>query len=96
MIEYSIKQHLGVKTASSLVTCDGCGSGYRWGPAPFNHVLKGDILRGKLKREGWSIKKKHLCQSCAAQNKSGSGGTSANSGSPKRGGTAHRAYRNPL
>ena len=78
MIEYTIRESLGIKSAVSVVKCDGCGNGVSWGPGKCSGIPKGDQLRGFMRNEGWSIKKKHLCKSCAAQKKSESGGTSAN------------------
>jgi len=66
MIEYTIRETFGVKSAESVLRCDKCGNGLAWGPGKCRGTPKGDLLRKLLKNEGWSIKKKHLCPKCAA------------------------------
>ena len=68
MIEYTIRETFGVKSAESVLRCDCCGNGVKWGPGKCSGIPKGNMLRGTGRDEGWSIKKKHLCPICAAQN----------------------------
>ncbi|HJZ06363.1 MAG TPA: hypothetical protein VJ327_11035 [Patescibacteria group bacterium] len=68
MIQYTTCEKSGLKVAESVAKCDKCGNGLAWGPGKCRGTPKGDLLRKLLKNEGWSIKKKHLCPICAAQN----------------------------